>query len=451
MGWFARLIGTEAKTPRKRSGDGTASDSFFWGDALFTSPTVSGIRINQATALNASAVMSCVTMLAEDVAKLTPRIWRRHANRTRTIAKDHPLYRLLYKPNDWQSWMEFCEQMQVGLILRGNAYAVKIRDGRGNVVKLIPVNPDWVSLWEAPAGELFYRVTAQGLHLLAELKGQPFMIPQGDVLHIRGFSLNGLLGASRILLAKEAIGLFLAQEQQAARLMGNGARPSGVLATDQKLTPEAAKRIAQDWRDMHGALANSGKTAVLEQGLKWEAISLSSVDMEFIASRQFQLQEIARIFRVPPHMIGELSRSTNNNIAQQSQEYANYTLSGYTQRWVTKIDTDFELRDQDLEVEFDYSVLTRPDLAARYNAYRIGIMSMVLTPNEARIDDGRDPIEGADELIQPANMSAMGSQSSGSSEGGGAPKDGELKRMGHNGGPPLEGWRQRADGLWMPG
>lgn len=412
----------------ERSSDTTA-DALLWRDTFFSVPSVTGIQINQSTALNATAVMACVTMLAEDVAKLTPRIWRREADGGRVEAKDHPLYELLYRPNAWQDWLEFCEQMQCSLIMRGNAYAVIGRNGRGEPVKLVPVNADWVALWESPDGELFYRVTPQGLHLMAELRGQPFLIPFVDMLHIRGFSMNGLLGVSRIVLAREAIGLFLAQEQQAARWMANGAKPSGILTTDSKLTDDAAKRMSADWKSSMSGLQNSGKTPVFEQGLKWQQLSMSSSDMEFITSRQFQLQEIARIFRIPPHMIGELSRSTNNNISQQSQEYVNYTVSGYTRRWETKFDTTFDLRRQGLEMDFDMTELLRADMVTRYNTYRTGIMSMFMTPDEARIDDGRAPMGGeAGKLQQPKNMGTGGSQSSGDApDGAGRPSEGEIK------------------------
>jgi len=435
MGVLSRIFGAGADAPERREpsletrSTDTTADALLWQDNFLSVPSVTGIQINQGTALNASAVMACVTMLAEDVAKLTPRVWRRMENAARSEAKDHYLYELLHQPNDWQNGFEFVEQMQASLIMRGNAYAVISRNGRGQPVKLVPVNADWVALWEAPSGELFYRVTPQGLHLMAELRGQPFLIPFSDMLHIRGFSLNGLLGVSRIILAREAIGLFLAQEQQAARWMGNSSRPSGVLTTDNKLTPDAAKRMADDWKANMTGLQNTGRVPVLEQGVSWQPVSMVAKDLEFVASRQFQLQEIARIFRIPPHMIGELSRSTNNNIVQQSQEYVNYTISGYTKRWEMKLSSTFGLRRDGIEVDFDMTELQRADITTRYQNYRTGIMSMFMTPDEARIDDGRAPLGGdAGELQFPANMASAGSQSTGTApDEAGRPKDGEMK------------------------
>jgi HK97 family phage portal protein len=407
----------------KRSGDSSTSD-LAWGSP-WSAHSVSGVEINQLTALNATTVMAAVTMLCEDFAKLTPTIYRKAEDGSRSEANDHELYPLLYQPNDYQDYFQFAEMMQFSLVMRGNGYAVRIRNGRGITIKLIPVNADWVALWEAPDGSLFYRVTPNGLHMMAELRGQPFLIPAEDMIHIRGFSMNGLLGASRIVLAKEAIGLSLGYERQAAQYMSQGANTSGILTTEQKITPEAATRMASDWKEKKGGLQNAGKIVVLEQGLKYQPTMLSAADAQFIAARNLQIQEITRIFRIPAHMLGDLARSTNNNITQMAQEYINLTMSSYTQRWKWVLDIAFGLRAQGLFIDYDLTQLARADQTARYNNYARGIMGGFLKPNEARIDDGRDPDPKGDELLQPANMSEMGSQSTGTgADGGGRPEDG---------------------------
>jgi HK97 family phage portal protein len=414
MGFLARLANWWGKT------SGNTTDAALWNDTFGGAQSVTGIRINQYTALNSSAVLAATTMLAEDVAKLPWSIYRHADDKSRTEAKDHFLYDLLHEPNAWMNGLEFREMLQIGLILRGNGYAVILRNYRGEPVALIPWNPDRVMSWAASTGHLFYRLTAHNVHeqaLLAMIAPQLVsgFLPLEDMLHIRGFSLDGLLGMSRITLAREAIALGLSQEQQAARWMGQGAKPSGMLTTDQKLTPDAAKRLSEDFKQNVSGLQNSGKIIVGEQGLKFQGFSMTSADLEFIASRQFQLQDVARIFRIPPHMIGELSRSTNNNIAQMAQEYINFTLTGYTNRWRAKMSSTFGLRKQSLSVEFDYRDLTTADMTSRINNWRIAIMSMMATPNEARIDLGWKPLsdEGADELHFPANMAAAGSQSTG--------------------------------------
>jgi HK97 family phage portal protein len=245
------------------------------------------------------------------------------------------------------------------------------------------------------------------------------MIAAEDMLHIRGFSLNGLAGMSRISLAREAIALGLAQEQQAARWMGQGAKPSGMLTTDQKLTPDAAKRLAQDFKDNVAGLQNSGKIIVGEQGLKFMPYSMTSSDLEFIASRDFQMKDVARVFRIPPHMLGEITKGASNSIAQMAQEYINFTLTGYTNRWRAKMSSTFGLRKEGLSVEFDYRDLTTADMTSRINNHRVAIMSMIEKPDEARVDLGMQPEGGdANKLQFPQNMAAAGSQSTGN-----APED----------------------------
>jgi HK97 family phage portal protein len=409
----------------------SSSPEGWWSDFGQTGKSVTGININQYTALNSTAVMAAATMLCEDVAKLPWTIMQNADGDSQKEAKGHYLHDLMQEPNPWMDGFELREMMQMGLVLRGNAYAIVKRDFRGKPVQLIPWNPDRVLQWVSVSGDIFYHFTTFNIHEQAILRGLAdqivgaTLLPAEDVLHIRGFSLDGLIGMSRIGLAREAIALGLSQEQQAARWMGQGAKPSGMLTTDQKLTPEAAKRLSADFKENVSGLQNSGKIIVGEQGLKFQPFAMTSADLEFIASRQFQLQEVARIFRIPPHMIGELSRSTNNNIAQQAQEYINFTLTGYTNRWRSKMSQCFGLRREGLSIEFDYRALTTADMSSRINNWRVAIMSMMATPNEARIDLGWRPLDqdGADDLHFPANMAAVGSQSvPGAPDGAGRPE-----------------------------
>jgi HK97 family phage portal protein len=443
MSLFSRLGSFAAALPdiwRQTRSDDTTADALLWGDQLWSVPSSAGVEINQQTALGAAAVMACVQMLTEDVAKLPTRLERKAADDSRQVVTDHPLAELLEEPNEWQTPLEFKEMVQVGLVMRGNGYAAILRDYRAKPKKLVPLNPDRVALWESPDGALFYRVTPFGLHEMAELRDMPFLIPAADMFHLRGLSVNGLMGASRIAVARDAIGLALAQERIAAQWIGAGSKPSGVLSTDQKLDKATVDRLRERWKEMSGGLINAGKAAIFEAGLKWTPLQLSSQEMEFIAGRAFQLQEIARMFRIPPHMIGELSRSTNNNIVQQAQEYINYTLTGYTTRWKQKLSKVFDLRKDGIEVVHDFSEIGRADIVARYNAYRVGIMSGFLKPNEARVDDGRNPDPEGDKLLQPMNMSEMGSQSSGTGSdtggGSGRPDDGTIKAA-------PDGWQWR--------
>jgi HK97 family phage portal protein len=403
-GW---LVGREpAHFGRRDPYDALSLDDGYFGGGWGVR-SATGIQITQQTAMACDAVMACVSLLAEDVAKLKPRLVQRFEDGRRKPAVNQPFHQLTRRPNDWQTWQEFATMMMVGLLLRGNGYAVIVRDGRGRPIYLVPINPDKVGLWESPSGDLFYMVNRTGLHEMAKLATVPFLVPAADMFHLKGLSANGLLGLSKISLNRESIGLALAQEQQAARWLGNGARPSGILTTDAKLTPEVAQRCKDNWQSAQGGIANSGKTAVLEMGLKWQPLSMTSQDIEFIASRTFQLHEVARLWRVPPHMIGELTKATNNSLTQLSQEYVNYTLSTYTEMWSQRAAVTFDFPDG-VELIFDMSILLRGDVATRYQNYRLGQQGW-LTCNEIRDAEGLDPVADGDKIFRPVNMAPIDS------------------------------------------
>lgn len=420
------LLGSLIPTVKRDAQD---NEMFPLDGMLFSVPSITGLVINQQTALQATAVMACTSTLSEDVSKMTPGLFRKvdiegYKGGGRQKVDDHPIARLLVKPNTWQTWPEFCRFMVVAYLLRGNAYAVILRDRRGDPVMFVPINPDRVALWEAPGGSLFWQVSRAGLHELAILKDQPFLIPYDDVFHLKDLSANGLVGMSRISLAREAIGLALGQEQQYARLMGNGARPSGILSTEKNMSPEAADRNKERWQQAHAGLLRGGGTAILEGGLKWTPLSLSAVDLQFLQLRQFQLAEIARMFRVPLHMIGDLSRGTFNNITQQSQEYRNNTLTSHSDIWEKRFAFQFNLDAENLFVDFDESALLKADITARYGAYRVGIMTEFLERNECRIAEGLDPKPEGKGLRTVSTAGGAGSDLSGEApDGAGKPSE----------------------------
>jgi HK97 family phage portal protein len=235
--------------------------------------------------------------------------------------------------------------------------------------------------------------------------------------------MHGLTGLSRISVANDAVGLALGYERTATQWMSNGANLSGILQTDQKLQPGAAQRMMQDWRDLKSGLQNAGKIVVLEQGAKFAATQMTAQAMEFINSRNFQIHQIADMFRIPVHMLGVSERGNDKNIEDIAQYYVNFALSSYIERWRTRLARDWGLKAAGCKVEFDTSVLTRANITARYNNYQRAISSGTLTQNECRIDDNRNPLPGGDVLLQPLNMAASGSHASGSkADGGGRPE-----------------------------
>jgi HK97 family phage portal protein len=392
--------------PRFRRGLRKAADNSIeaWFREFGSRTTASNVIVNQSTAMKVTAVMACVRVRSQDVAKLPPKICRLAKDGSKTEARDHFLYPIFRRPNAWQTWFEFCEMMQVALLLRGNAYAVVIRDGRGKPIALVPVNPDRVSLYEAPGGEVFYQVARLGLHETAVLREFGLMIPSDDLVHLRwAASANSLIGLSPITLAAEAVGLAMAQETHAATLAGNGARPSGILTTDKRLTKDVATRLKAQWDSIHGGTGKTGKTAVLEEGLKWQQLTLTSVDMEFIASRKLQVEEICRIFGVSPVKIGVLDAAVGR--AFEQVQLAHYADSVHPDlvRWEQKLEMYFELGDE-LDVAFDETELLRADLAARANAARVLQVSGITTPNESRRGFGLNPYPGGDTLLVPQNV-----------------------------------------------
>lgn len=389
----------------------------------FGGPTQSaaGITVTQYNALQVTTFLSCVSILAEDVAKLPARVYKLNDKGGREIQANHPLDALLRRPNDYQSSFEFFEQMMTGFLMRGNAYAPIIRDGRGKPIALIPVNPERVSVYEAPSGDVFYMVARRGPHDTAMLKSLPLMIHSEDMLHLRWLSLdNSLWGSSRIALAREAIALALSQQEMASRLSANSTNLGGILTTDQKLSKEAAERLQKSWKERKQGLRNTGETAVLEQGLKWQQLGMTAQDAEFIASRNLQIAEIARLFRMPPHKVGVMDAGLGKSVEQLDQDYVNNTVSSHLRRWEEKLSQTFGLAEQGMFVEFDVSQFLRASMQVRYNGYRTGIVGMFLTPNEARRSEGLPDHPQGNTLYQPTNVAEIGFEPSGKETGPGS-------------------------------
>lgn len=368
-----------------------------------TGRTNSSVYVNQTTAMQATAVMACVRVISQDVAKLPVRVYQR-VGRKKVDLDDHPLALIFRKPNSWQTWLEFAEMMEAALQLRGNAMAAVLRDGRGRPVGMLPMHPDRVFLYEGPNGAVFYNYSRFGLHETAVFSSFPQMIPADDVFHLRWMpGLNSLIGMSRIAYAREAIGYSLSLEMHGANISGQGARPSGVLQTDKKLSKDTADRLATRWQALHSGVANSGKTAVLEDGLKWQALTMTSVDMEYIASRKFQVLEICRIFGVAPAKIAVTDGTTMRNIEEVNLSHLTETIHPELVRWEQKFQAFFDL-PPDIAIEFDTSEMLRANLVSRTNAARVLVMSGLATPNDAGMSFGSDPVPGGDVRLVPANM-----------------------------------------------
>lgn len=418
---------TRMAAPAQRASAGTPSYGMI--PPLGSLASASGAQISQATAMTVSAVYGCVNRLSTDLARCSPRLFTIGADETKLRIRDHPILALFNRPNRAQTWFEFDRQIWTGLLLRGNAYAAIRRDGRGNPIELIPINPDAVMVLEASDGSVFYNVNRIGLWQIAMLRDFPTAIPAEDMFHLRGMSFNSLVGVSTIGLARDSIGLAMALEQQANRWIANGARPSTWLKSGKPVTKPVADRLKSQFDDLHAGYQNTGKTVLLEDGIEPVALQLTSVDLEFIEQRKLQPEDICRFFGVPPHKIGidSAGRGANQNLAAQDQDYVNSAITERAVNFEQRFALTFGLDEEDLFVERDLSQLLRADVMTRANVSRLNILSGKTTQNEERAADGLPPKPGGDKLMMPTNMAAEGSQVSGQApDGAGRPKGGTV-------------------------
>ncbi|MDI3341602.1 MAG: phage portal protein [Sphaerobacter sp.] len=369
----------------------------------------SGLAVNEESALRVAAVYSAVRVLAETLAMLPLHVYRRLA-RGKDRASEHPLYPLLHdQPNPEMTSFVFRETLMGHLALWGNAYAQIVYDGAGRVAELWPLRPDWMDVDRDASGRLRYVYrTPAGARTFAP----------SEVLHIPALSFDGLKGKPPLAVAREAIGLALATQEYGARFFANDARPGIVLKHPGTLSDKARANLLESWNRMHQGLRGAHRAAVLEEGMDIATVGIPPEDAQFLESRRFQVTEIARIFRVPPHLIGDLDRATYSNIEQQSLEFVQYTMLPWLRRWEqainAKLFTEQERRDGYF-VEFQVEGLLRGDTKSRYEAYAVGRQNGWLSANDIRELENLNPIEGGDVYLVPLNMvpaSAVGSEPS---------------------------------------
>lgn len=438
---------TQGGTVEKSAAGAAALPAAGYLPTLGSTPSSTGLLISQGTAMAVSAVYGCITIRAQDIARCTPRLFRRRDDGSRVQVFDHPVAKFFKNPNPYQTWFEFAEQMEAAHLLRGNAYSVIRRDGRGKLRDMIPVNPDAVLVLESWNGDIYYNVNRIGLWQIAMLKEFPAAIAAEDIFHLRGLTFNALVALSTIGLARDSIGVAMGLEQQSARLMANGSRPSVILQSKKPLSETAAQRLKQQWRDLTAGIQNAGQTAVLEDGVEAHQLQLTSVDMEFMAQRNFQVSDICRFYRTPPFKLG-LTELRGINIDQINQDYVNNTIMPDLHRWEQKLEKTFDLADQGLEVDMDETVLLRADITTRYAAARIALGGgAFVSVNEVRAGENMGPVPGGDEVTRPLNVAALGSDITGTApDGAGAPPASEGGAGGADNVGPAESPKPTASG-----
>ena len=356
MGILQGLFRSRDKPQNRTAGSGY---SFFFGG------TTSGKAVTERSAMQMTAVYACVRILSEAIAGLPLHLYRYKEGGGKEKAVDHPLYLLLHdEPNPEMSSFVFRETLMTHLLLWGNAYAQIIRNGKGEVIALYPLMPNKMTVDRDADGHLYYKYM-KSTDEAPTMPNSTVILPPSDVLHIPGLGFDGLVGYSPIAMAKNSIGMAIACEEYGARFFSNGAAPGGVL--EHPGTVKEPQKIRDSWNQSFMGTQNSHRIAVLEEGMKYTPIGISPNEAQFLETRKFQINEIARIFRVPPHMVGDLEKSSFSNIEQQSLEFVKYTLDPWVSRWEQSMVRSLLLSDEKKEyfIKFNVDGLLRGD----YQAY----------------------------------------------------------------------------------
>jgi HK97 family phage portal protein len=356
-----------------------------------------GVRIDPETALRSTVVLACVRVLSSSVAGLPLHLYRRLPDGGKELARENPLYRVLHDtPNSWQTSYEWREQMMLHLLTHGQAF-VEI-SGAGPQTQLIVLHPSRMKVERIESGRLRYTYR--------EASGASTVYAQDAIMHLRWMSDDGVNGLVPVELAKDAIGLARACEIHGAAFFANGARPGIVLSTDQMLSPEAAENTRNQWERAHRGPDKAQRTAVLQGGLKVNEFGGNNQEAQFLEARRFQVEEVCRIYGVPPHLVGDLSRSSYSNIEQQSLDYLQNGLMPWLRRIESAISRDL-ITDGDLFAEFDTRGALRADAAGRSAYYSQMATLGVLSVNDIRAAENMNPVEGGDERFVQLNMTTL--------------------------------------------
>jgi HK97 family phage portal protein len=355
-------------------------------------PNSSGVVVDATAALRVPAVQNGVRLISEAVATLDAKLYQTGADgRTMIERGDHSVARVLERPNPWTGETEFKRQLIQDMLIWGNGLALVTRV-RGEVRELHRIDPRACSITiDLDTTEPVYTVALQN--------GGSRTFTYKDVIHLRNVTIDGARGLGIVNLGTEPIGLSLVLERHASATFSRGAKPSGVLQYDGMLTKETAQRLKASFDANHSGIENTGRTLLLEGGVKFSPQQINSTDGQFIENRKFQVIEIARLLKLPPYLLGDLEHATHNNSEELGDQFLSFTVLPILELFEDAIERTLlteEERDAGYEVEFDTSNFTRADTEKRFAAYKSGIESGVLTLNDARKREGLPPVDGGD-------------------------------------------------------
>ncbi len=355
--------------------------------------TTSGKPVNERTAMQTTAVYACVRILAEAVASLPLHVYEYQDDGGKKLVHDHPLYYLLHdEPNPEMTSFVFRETLMSHLLIWGNAYAQIIRDGAGRVLGLYPLLPDKMEVQRDDKGNIYYVYSRNSDENPTFMEYGNIKLKAEDVLHIPGLGFDGLIGYSPIAMAKNAVGMTLACEEYGASFFANGANPGGVLEHPGVLKDPS--KVRESWNSVYRGVSNAHKIAVLEEGMKYQQIGIPPEEAQFLETRKFQINEIARLYRIPPHMVGDLDKSSFSNIEQQSLEFVKYTLDPWVIRWEQSLQRSLLLPGEKGKyfIKLNVDGLLRGDYQSRMNGYAVGRQNGWFSANDIREMENMNPI-----------------------------------------------------------
>lgn len=355
--------------------------------------TTSGKPVNERTAMQTTAVYACVRILAEAVASLPLHVYEYQDDGGKKLVHDHPLYYLLHdEPNPEMTSFVFRETLMSHLLIWGNAYAQIIRDGAGRVLGLYPLLPDKMDVQRDDRGNIYYVYSRNSDENPMFKEYGDIRLKAEDVLHIPGLGFDGLIGYSPIAMAKNAVGMTLACEEYGASFFANGANPGGVLEYPGVLKDPS--KVRESWNSVYRGVNNAHKIAVLEEGMKYQQIGIPPEEAQFLETRKFQINEIARLYRIPPHMVGDLDKSSFSNIEQQSLEFVKYTLDPWVIRWEQSLQRSLLLPGEKGKyfIKLNVDGLLRGDYQSRMNGYAVGRQNGWFSANDIREMENMNPI-----------------------------------------------------------
>lgn len=402
MGILSGLFRSRDK-PVTDSTSGSAYRFLFGG-------STAGKPVNERSAMQMTAVYACVRILSESIAGLPLHLYRYTDSGGKEKAVDNPLYFLLHdEPNPEMTSFVFRETLMTHLLLWGNAYSQIIRNGKGEVIALYPLMPNRMTVDRDNKGRLYYQYW-RGKDEAKLSRDNIVILQPSDVLHIPGLGFDGLVGYSPIAMAKNAVGMAIACEEYGAKFFANGATPGGILE-HPGIVKDPAK-VRESWNAVYQGSSNAHRIAVLEEGMKYTPIGISPEQAQFLETRKFQINEIARIFRVPPHMVGDLEKSSFSNIEQQSLEFVKYTLEPWLVRWEQAMVRSLlsKTEKEQYFIKFNVDGLLRGDYESRMNGYATARQNGWMSANDIRQLENLDRIsekEGGDLYLINGNMTKL--------------------------------------------